>query len=130
MIMELSYQMDDVDSGKRFLAQLCDVYKEFYAACTKDSGLVDLRKDDLKFKTLSGKRRNKGFFQRQQIIPLYPTKNRRLCVQKGSRFGKRPMYSETTTSEDYTTTTDIEVDTECEKESPFISLEAYKGQDV
>ena len=40
------------------------------------------------------------------------------------------MYSETTTSEDYTTTTDVEVETECEKESPFILLEAYKGQDV
>ena len=62
MITDLSYQMDDVDAGKKFLAQLCDVYKEFYASCMKASGLVYLRKDNLKFRTLSGKCQNKGFF--------------------------------------------------------------------
>ena len=31
MITDLSYQIDNVDAGKRFLAQLCNVYKEFYA---------------------------------------------------------------------------------------------------
>ena len=130
MITDLSYQMDSVETGRKVLEQLCNVYKAFYASCQNESGLVPLRKDNLKFRTLSGKRRNKGFFQQRRIIPLYPTKNRRLCLQKSSRFGKRPCHSETTTSEDYTTTTDAEVATEREQESPFISLEAYKGQDV
>ena len=129
MITDLSYQMDDADTGAKVLAQLCDVYKAFYAACQNESGLVPLRKDDLKFRTLSGKRRNKGFFQRRRIIPLYPSKNRRFRLQKTSRFGKRPCHSETTTSDDGTTN-DVEMAMEPNQESPFISLEAYKGQDV
>ena len=64
MITDLSYQMDSVETGRKVLEQLCNVYKAFYASCQNESGLVPLRKDNLKFRTLSGKRRNKGFFQR------------------------------------------------------------------
>lgn len=152
MITDLSYNMENAESGNVVLSNLCDVYNYFYSNCQDHSGVVRVRKDHLKFKTLTGKRRNKGFFRRRRIVPLFPPRSRR---QKTSRFGKKHDYSgttsddemlTTTTSEDWPATTtsdevasqssvipieetDIDVVTELRDISPFVSLEAYKGQD-
>ena len=150
MITDLSYNMDDAQSGEVILSHLCDVYSYFYSQCQDHTGIVGIRKDHLKFKTLTGKRRNKGFFRRHRIVPLYPTRKRK---PKILQFGQRTEYSgttseemQTTTSEDWpaTTTSDEvvspnspvpmeETESVAEPElkdiSPFVSLEAYKGQD-
>ena len=121
-----------------------------YSNCQDHSGIVSVRKDHLKFKTLTGKRRNKGFFRRCRIVPLFPSRNRK---PKTSQFGNRTEYSGTTSDELLTTTsedwpatttsdevashslavpmdeTDTDVETELKDISPFVSLEAYKGQD-
>ena len=150
MITDLSYNMEDAQSGEVILSHLCNVYSYFYSRCQDHKGIVRIRKDHLKFKTLTGKRRNKGFFRRRRIMPLSPTRKRK---PKISKFGQRTEYSgttseemQTTTSEDWpaTTTSDefasqsspvlmneTEIDAELELKdiSPFVSLEAYKGQD-
>lgn len=148
LITDLSYNMEDVQSGEVILSHLCDVYSYFYSQCQDHKGIVRLHKDHLKFKTLTGKRRNKGFFRRRRIVPLYPTRKRK---QKTSQFGRQTEFSETTSEEMQTTTSEdrpatttsdefasqsspvptVEKDIDAEPEliSPFVSLEAYKGQD-
>ena len=69
MITDLSYNMEDAQSGEVILSHLCDVYSYFYSQCQDHKGIVHIRKDHLKFKTLTGKRRNKGFFRRGRIVP-------------------------------------------------------------
>ena len=150
MITDLSYNMEDMQSGEVILSHLCDVYSYFYSQCQDHKGIVRICKDHLKFKTLTGKRRNKGFFRRRRIVPLYPTRKRK---PKISKFGQRTEYSGTTSEEMQTTTSDdwpatttsdefasqsspvlmneteIDVESELKDISPFVSLEAYKGQD-
>ena len=114
-------------------------------------GILGVCKDNLKFRTLTGKWKNKGFFRRHRIIPLFPSKYRK---QKISKFGRKSTYSGNTTSDDVHTTTsddwlgttsdemssiptstvhitssDNDMDTELSDFSPFVNLEAYKGQD-
>ena len=153
MIADVSYNLENVEVGNEILSQLCDMYSYFYRNCQEHKGVVGVRKDQMKFRTLFGKRRNKGFFRRRRIVPLYPPKMRRA---RKSRFGARDVNtgettsddvlpSTTTTSEDCMATTtsdefasqgstavseDMSVDTELNDVSPFIDLEAYKGQDV
>ena len=150
MITDLSYNMEDTKSGEVVLSHLCNLYSYMYSNCQDHSGIVSVHKDHLKFKTLTGKRRNKGFFRRPCIIPLFPSRNRK---PKTSQFGNRTEYSGTTSDEILTTTsedwpatttsdevvshssavpmdeTDTDVETELKDLSPFVSLEAYKGQD-
>ena len=150
MITDLSYNMEDTKSGEVILSHLCDLYSYFYSNCQDHRGIVSVHKDHLKFKKLTGKRRNKGFFRRCHIIPFFPSRNRK---PKTSRFGNRTEYSGTTSDEILTTTSEDwpaittsdevasqssavpmdETDTDLEMElkdiSPFVSLEAYKGQD-
>ena len=150
MITDLSYNMEDTKSGEVVLSHLCNLYSYLYSNCQDHSGIVSVRKDHLKFKTLTGKRRNKGFFRRRRNVPLFPSRNRK---PKTLRFGNRTEYSGTTSDEILTTTledwpatttsdevvshssavpmdkTDTDVETELKDISPFVSLEAYKGQD-
>ena len=150
MITDLSYNMEDAQSGEVILSHLCNVYSYFYSQCQDHMGIVGLRKDHLKFKTLTGKRRNKGFYRRRRIVPLYPTRKRKLKIlwfgQRTECSGTTSEEMQTTTSEDWPATTtsdefaspispvamqetDINVDPELNDISPFVSLEAYKGQD-
>ena len=149
MITDLSYNMEDTKSGEVVLSHLCNLYLYFYSNCQDHIGIVSLRKDHLKFKILTGKRRNKGFFRRRRIVPLFPSRNRK---PKTSWFSNRTEYSGTTSNEILTTLedwpatttsdevvshnsavpmdeTDTDVEMELKDISPFVSLEAYQGQD-
>ena len=152
MISDVSYNLENIEVGNEILSQLCDMYSYFYKHCQEHKGIVGVRKDQMKFRTLFSKRRNKGLYRRRRIVPLYPPRNRRV---KRSRFGTKAVYQDepnsdevipsTTTSEDLPATTtsdefasqdstvvseDMFLDTELSDVSPFIDLEAYKGQDV
>ena len=155
MIADVSYNLEDIKVGNEVLSQLCDMYSYFYGHCQEHKGILGVPKDQMKFRTLFGKRRNKGFYRRRRIVPLFPQKNRRA---KRSRFGTKAVYENannyddvipsTTTSDDMPATTtsdefasfpsqestavseDNLLDTELSDVSPFIDLEAYKGQDL
>ena len=75
MITDLSYQMDDVACGETVLSHLTDLYMQMYDTCRKDSSVVPLRKDHLKFTVLDGQRKKKGFYRGRRIVPLFPNKN-------------------------------------------------------
>ena len=77
MTTDLSYNMEDTKSGEVVLSHLCNLYSYLYSNCQDHSAIVSVRKDHLKFKTLTGKRRNKGFFRRRRIVPLFPSRNRK-----------------------------------------------------
>ena len=150
LITDLTYNMDDARSGEVILSHLCDLYSYFYTHCQDHMGIVGVHKDHLKFKTLTRKRRNKGFYRQRRIMPLFPTRKRK---QKTSHFSHRTEYSGTTSEEMLTTTsedwpatttsdevasqnsvvlmeeTDIDVETTLNDISPFVSLEVYRGQD-
>ena len=151
MIADVMYNMEDAETGNIILSQLCDVYNYFYKNCQNHKGILGVCKDNLKFRTLTGKRKNKGFFRWRRIIPLFPLKYRK---QKASKFGRKSTYSGNTTLDDVHTTTsddwlgttsdemssiptstvhitssDNDMDTELSDFSPFVNLEAYKGQD-
>ena len=112
MIADVSYNLENIEVGNEILSQLCDMYSYFYRHCQEHTGIVGVRKDQMKFRTLFGKRRNKGFYRRRRIVPLYPPKNRRA---KRSRFGTKAVYQHgnnsdeiipsTTTSDDLPATT-------------------------
>ena len=86
MIADVTYNMEDAETGNIVLSQLCDVYNYFYKNCQNHKGILGVCKDNLKFRTLTGKRKNKGFFRQHRIIPLFPSKYRK---QKASKFGRK-----------------------------------------
>ena len=132
MMIDLSYEMDDVATGEEVLDDLCRLYRLFYKKCGGEDGVVGVRKDNQKFRTLAGKRRNKGFFRKRRIVPLFPTKNRKSRMQKVSRFGKKASHRENTTTDCSTCSTPTPSSPVHETDmdmSPFINLEAYRGQD-
>ena len=62
LITDLTYKMDDVACGQTVLEHLTDLYTKMYDACRKDSLVVPLRKDHLKFTVLGGHRKKKSFY--------------------------------------------------------------------
>ena len=111
------------------LDDLCQLYRLFYKKCGGEDGVVGVRKDNQKFHTLAGKRRNKGFFRKRRIVPLFPTKNRKSRMQKVSRFGKKASHRENTTTDCSTCSTPTPSSPVHETDmdmSPFINLEAYR----
>ena len=71
LITDLSYQMDDVACGETVLSHLTDLFMQMYDTCRKDSLVVPLRKDHLKFTVLGGQRKKKGFYRGRRIVPLF-----------------------------------------------------------
>ena len=139
LITDLSYQMEDVGYGEAVLGDLTQLYKQMYDKCRGDSSVLPLRKDHLKFKVLSGRRRNKGVFRGRRIIPLFPTRTTKARQAKQSRFGRKvtsgvseTMLQEmlqTTVSDDTGNETPMEVSDNEEDVVAFVDLASYKGQD-
>ena len=141
LITDLSYQMDDVACGETVLSHLTDLYMQMYDACRKDSLVVPLRKDHLKFTVLGGQRKKKGFYRGRRIVPLFPTKTAKAHQVRHSRFRRKAnsCVTDTTMKEMLTPTRNDDNDNENETPMevsddggdvvPFVDLDAYRGQD-
>ena len=81
--------MDDVTCGESILGQLTELYRSMYNTCRKDSVILPLCKDHLKFRVLCGQRRKKGVFHGRRIAPLYPNRTVKSCQAKLSHFGRK-----------------------------------------
>ena len=134
LITDLTYELESLDCGQYVLEELTGLYRYLYQNGQEHRGLPHLRKEHLRHRPLFKSQHKKGFFHRRRIVPLYPTKSRKVRQLKASKFGRRAGQE----PEDVATTVrpdsekDMEVVEETDKpaeESPFIDLEAYKGQD-
>ena len=139
LITDLTYEMDDVACGQTVLEHLTDLYTKMYDVCRKDSLVVPLRKDHLKFTVLGGHRK-KGFYRGRRIVPLFPSKTSKARQARQARFGRKAnsRVTETTMKEMLSATcgddthneTPMEVaDHNDEDVVPFVDLDTYKGQD-
>ena len=139
LITDLSYQMDDVTCGESILGQLTELYRSMYNTCRKDSVILPLRKDHLKFRVLCGQRRNKGVFCGRRIAPLCPNRTVKSCQVKLSRFGRKSnsQVTEMTITHmlagkdgnNNDNETPMEVSENKDDVVPFMDLASYKGQD-
>ena len=148
LITDLTYQMDSPEYGHEILQKITDLYKQMYSMCRKDSPVLPLRKDHLKFKVLSSVNRKKGLFNCRRIVPLFPTKTNRSHQAKQSRFRRKSTsrVSDTTIDlmlnpeaiDDDGDNNDTAAKTQSPMEwsdtedniAPFVDLAAYKSQDV
>ena len=149
LITDLTYDLDDHLYGDEVLQKLTSVFKEMYTVCRKDSPVVPLRKDQLKFTVLGGqnrRRRRKGYFCRRRIVPLFPSKTQKSRQAKQSRFGRKTSSAVTDTTihmmlnpeaigdsdddgNDSESPTPMEISDTEDNIAPFIDLASYKGQD-
>ena len=104
------------------------LYQYLYKNGQEHRGLPHLHKEHLCHRLLFKSKHKRGFFRRRRIIPLYPTKSRKVRQAQASRFGRRSGQEAKEVDSDE----NMEIVEEVEKlakESPFIHLLAYKGQD-
>ena len=139
LITDLSYQMDDVTCGKTILGQLMELYRSMYNTCRKDSVILPIRKDHLKFRVLGGQRRKKGVFRGRRIAPLYPNRTVKSRQVKLSHFGTKSnsQVTEMTITHmlawkdgyNNDNKTPMEVSENEDDVVPFMDLALYQGQD-
>ena len=127
--------------GETVLGHLTDLYRNMYDACRKDSLILPLRTDHLKFNVLGGQRKKKGLFRGRRIVPLYPTKTAKTRQAKYSQFGRKANSHVTETtitemlkgkcSDDDDNETPMEVSDGDDDGDvvPFVDLVSYRGQD-
>ena len=131
--------MDDVTCGESILGQLTELYRSMYNTCRKDSVILPLCKDHLKFRVLCGQRRKKGVFHGRRIAPLYPNRTVKSRQVKMSHFGRKSnsQVTEMTITDilagkdgnDNDNETPMEVSENEDDVVPFVDLASYKGQD-
>jgi len=134
LITDLTYEMESLDCGQYVLEELTGLYRYLYQNGQEHRGLPHLRKEHLRHRPLFKSKHKRGFFHRRRIVPLYPTKNRKVRQAKASKFGRRAGQEpeDVASAVRPESDNDMEVVEETDKlaeESPFIDLEAYKGQD-
>ena len=139
LITDLSYQMDDLTCGETILGQLTELYRSMYNTWRKDSVILSLRKDHLKFRVLGGKRMKKGVFCGRRIAPLYPSRTVKSRQVKLSHFGRKSnsQVTEMTITHmlagkddnNNDNKTPMEVSENEDDVVPFVDLASYKGQD-
>ena len=131
LITDLMYELESLDCGQYVLEELTGLYQYLYKNGQEHRGLPHLHKEHLHHRPLFKSKHKQGFFCRQRIIPLYLTKSGKVRQAKASRFGRRSgQEAEEVAARD--SDENMEIVEEVEKlgeESPFIDLEAYKGQD-
>ena len=128
LITDLTYKLESLDCGQYVLEELTGLYQYLYKNGQEHRGLPLLRKEHLRHIPLFKSKHKRGFFHRRCIIPLYPTKSRKVRQAQASRFGRRSGQE----AKEVDSNENMEIVEEAEKlaeESPFIDLEAYKGQD-
>ena len=134
LITDLTYELESLDCGQYVLEELTGLYQYLYQNGQEHRGLPHLRKEHLRHRPLFKSKHKRGFFHRRRIVPLYPTKNRKVRQAKASKFGRRAGQEpeDVAAAARPDSENDMEVVEETDKlaeESPFIDLEAYKGQD-
>ena len=134
LITDLMYELESLDCGQYVLEELTGLYRYLYQNSQEHRGLPHLRKEHLRHRPLFKSKYKRGFFHRRRIVPLYPTKNRKVRQAKASKFGRRAGQEpeDVAAAARPDSENDMEVVEETDKvaeESPFIDLEAYKGQD-
>ena len=110
------------------LEELTGLYQYLYKNGQEHRGLPYLCKEHLYHRPLFKSKHKRGFFRRRCIVPLYLTKSWKVRQAQASRFGRRSGQEAKEVDSDE----NMEIVEEAEKlaeESPFIDLEAYKGQD-
>ena len=131
LITDLTYEVESLDCRRYVLEELTGLYQYLYKNGQEQCGLPHLRKEHVRHRPLFKSKHKRGFFRRRHIVPLYPTKSQKVRLAQASRFSRR---SGQEAKEVSTTDSDenMEIVEETEmfaEESPFIDLEAYKGQD-
>ena len=126
LITDLTYELESLDCGQYVLEELTGLYQYLYKNGQEHRGLPHLHKEHLRHRPLFKSKHKRGFFPRQCIVPLYPTKSRKVRQAKASRFSRR---SGQEAKEVSMTDSDenMEIVEETEKlaeESLFIDLEA------
>ena len=128
LITDLTYELESLACGQYVLEELTGLYQYLYKNRQEHRGLSHLHKEHLHHRPLFKSKHKRGFFHRRCIVPLYPTKSRKVRQAQASRFGRRSGQEAKEVDSDE----NMEIVEEVEKlaeESPFIDLEAYKGQD-
>ena len=128
LITDLTYELESLDCGQYVLEELTGLYQYLYKNGQEHRGVPHLCKEHLRHRPLFKSKHKRGFFRRRRIVPLYPTKMCKVRQAQASRFGRRLGQE----AEEVDSDENMEIVEEAEKlaeESPFIDLEAYKGQD-
>ena len=110
------------------LEEVMGLYQYLYQNGQEHRGLPHLHKEHLCHRPLFKSKHKRGFFRRRRIVPLYLTKSQKVRQAQASRFGRQSGQE----AEEVDSDENMEIVEEVEKlaeESPFIDLEAYKGQD-
>ena len=116
-ITDLTYELESLDCRQYVLEELTGLYQYLYKNRQEHRGLPHMHKEHLRHRPLFKSKHKRGFFCQRCIVPLYLTK-----------FGRRSGQEAKEVDSDE----NMEIVEEAEKlaeESPFIDLEAYKGQD-
>ena len=125
------YELESLDCGQYVLEELTGLYQYLYKNRQEHHGLPHLHKEHLCHRLLFKSKHKRGFFCRRCIIPLFPTKSRKVMQAKASRFGRQlgQEAKEVATTDSNENMEIVEETEKLAKESLFIDLEAYKGQD-
>ena len=131
LITDLTYELESLDCGQYVLEELTGLYQYLYKNGQEHRGLPHLRKEHVRHRPLFKSKHKRGFFRRRRIVPLYPTKSRKVRLAQASRFSRRSgQEAKEVSATDSDENMEIVEETEMiAEESPFIDLEAYKGQD-
>ena len=135
LITDLTYELESLECGQYVLEELTGLYKYLYKNDQEHGGLLQLHKDHIRFQPLFKKRASRGFFWQRCIVPLFPSKSRKARQTKASRFGRissqEANYITKTSANETEEEMEVVVEetTNNEDVSPFVDLEAYRGQD-
>ena len=128
LITNLTYELESLDCGQYVLEELMGLYQYLYKNRQEHCGFPHLRKEHLRHRPLFKSKHKQGFFCQRCIVSLYPTKSQKVRQAQASRFGRQSGQE----AKEVDSNENMEIVEEAEKlaeESPFIDLEAYKGQD-
>ena len=78
LIMDLTYELESLDCGQYVLEELMGLYQYLYQNGQEHHGLPHSRKEHLCHRPLFKSKHKQGFFRQRRIIPLYPTKSRKV----------------------------------------------------
>ena len=88
LITDLTFKLESLDCWQYVLEELTALYQYLYKNGQEHRGLPHLRKEHLHHRLLFKSKHKRGFFHRRCIIPLYPTKSRKVRQAQASRFGR------------------------------------------
>ena len=131
LITDLMYELESLDCGQYVLEELTGLYQYLYKNGQEQCGLLHLRKEHVCHRPLFKSKHKRRFFRQRCIVPLYPTKSQKVRLAQASRLRRQSgQEAKEVSATDSDENMEIVEETEMlAEESPFIDLEAYKGQD-